>query len=86
MEDFIKEGFTEESGDPMFRFKKELVDEDQIIENELDADEVPCLLYGSTGVNSGFCVYTGQHFVWLNAQTPKEASEIAARIVAFEPV
>lgn len=85
MEEFIKEGFKEDK-DPMFKFRKELVSEQQIEENGLAIDEIPCLLFGSTGINSGFCVYTGEHFIWLNAQTPKEASEIADKIVAFEPV
>jgi hypothetical protein len=30
---------------------------------------VPSLLFVNTGINRGFCIYTGEHFVWLDCAT-----------------
>ncbi len=84
--DFLKQGFVKEEQDLMFKYRKELISEEQIIENDLDEKDVPALLFGTTGINSGFCIYTGEHFVWLNVETPREAVAIAEIITAFEPV
>ena len=83
--DFLKHGFIEKT-DPLFKYRKELVSQEQIEENYLDEEDVPALLFGTTGINSGFCIYTGEHFVWLNVETPREAVAIAEIITAFEPV
>ncbi|WP_435135760.1 hypothetical protein [Formosa sp. A9] len=84
-EDFINHGFKRED-DPMFRFRKELVSEEYIADNGIREDEIPCLLFGSTGINKGFCIYTGEHFVWFNSTTIEDAIAFAEKIVAFEPV
>lgn len=85
MEQFIKAGFKKEK-DPMFQFRKELVTPEEIEQNGLEEDYVPCLLYGNTSAGGGFCVYTGEHFIWLNVETPQAAVEFANKIVSFEPV
>ena len=41
---------------------------------------------GNTGINSGYCIYTGSHFVWLNIREASEALEFAKKITAFEAV
>ncbi|WP_440881372.1 hypothetical protein [Tenacibaculum sp. C7A-26P2] len=75
-----------ENNDAVFIFKKDLIDLETIEEHSIHEDEVPCLLYGNTGINSGFCIYTGEHFIWLNCQTPEEAVKVSDTIVSFEPV
>lgn len=84
--DFLKAGFVEDNTDPMFRYEKSLIPDDVIEDNELEEDEVPKLLFGDTGINSGFCIYTGKHFVWFNAESPQDAVEFANRITSFEPI
>lgn len=84
-EDFLKAGFVADN-DPMFKFRKELLSEKQIIESNLEEDEVPCLLFGNSGINKGFCIYTGEHFVFFNAESPDEAVEFSEKITAFETV
>lgn len=86
IKEFEANGFTKEKGDPEFLYRKELITQEEAIENNLVDDEIPCLLFGDNGTNSGFCIYTGDHFVWLNCQTPEEAVKISETIVAFEPV
>lgn len=85
-EKFLAIGFVKDELDPMFYYKKTLASEDAIEENDLDEDSVPSLLFGNTGINRGFCIYTGEHFVWLDCATPEEADVISKHIVAFEPV
>lgn len=75
-EDFIKAGFVEVD-DPLFQFEKSIISSDVI-------KDAPKLLYGTTGVNNGFCLYTGAHFIFIDADTPKSASEWVNRIVSLE--
>ena len=84
-QDFWNSNF-EKDDDPMFPFRKRLISEQDAEENGIPDDEIPCLLYGSTGINKGFCIYTGEHFIWLNSNTVEDAVKIAETIVAFEVV
>jgi hypothetical protein len=81
---FLPLGFKKDEHDPMFYYSKSLIEQSLIDENEMDDEDVPQLLYGTTGINTGFCIYTGYHFVWLNCTTPEEAISVAEKIVAFE--
>lgn len=81
---FLPLGFKKDEQDPMFYYSKPLIEQDVIDENEIEDDEVPALLYGTTGINQGYCIYTGAHFVWLNCLTPEDAISVAERVVAFE--
>ena len=85
IERFEKQGFVKDN-DPVFIFKKDLIDAETIEEHCIQEDDVPYLLFGNNGINSGFCIYTGEHFIWLNCQTPEEAVKVSEHIVAFEPV
>ena len=85
IERFEKQGFVRDN-DPFFIYKKNLIAEETIEECGLHEDDVPYLLYGDNGMNSGFCIYTGEHFIWLNCQTPEEAVKVSDTIVSFEPV
>ena len=69
-----------------FPYRKELVPIEEIEDNDLEDEDVPCLLFGNSGINKGFCIYTGAHFVFFNASNPKEAVEWAEKIIAFEPI
>ena len=84
-EDFLKAGFIKDN-DPMFPFRKELIEWDEVENLDLDIDEIPCLLFGNSGVNKGFCIYTGEHFIFFNAENPQQAVEFAEKITAFEAV
>lgn len=84
-EDFLRAGFKK-TEDRTFPYRKELVSWDEVERNDLDYDHIPAIMYGYTGINSGFCVYTGSHFIWLSCHTPDDAVEFASRIVSFEPV
>jgi hypothetical protein len=81
---FLGLGFEKDELDPMFYYSKSLVSDEEIEENGMDEDDVPKLLFGNTGINRGFCVYTGVHFVWLGCATPEEAIKFSENIVAFE--
>jgi len=83
-ERFLSLGFVKDEQDPMFYYVKDLVSDEEIEENVLDQEYVPKLLYGSTGINKGFCIYTGVHFVWLNFNNPADAVEFSKNIVALE--
>jgi hypothetical protein len=83
-EKFLALGFEKDTEDPMFYYSKSLVSDEQIEESDIEECYIPKLLFGNTGINQGFCIYTGYHFVWLNSQTPEEAIEFANKIVAFE--
>ena len=72
--------------DPFFTYEKKLLNENQILENGLTSDEVPSILFGHTGIGSGFCIYTGEHFIWIKATTIREALDFAESIVSFEPI
>ncbi len=85
-QDFLDNGFIKDSKDPMFKFRKELIEWSEVESNNLSFDEIPALLYGTTGVNKGFCIYTGSHFLFLNFDNVKEAVSFSEKIVAFEPV
>ncbi|WP_433863197.1 hypothetical protein [Sphingobacterium thalpophilum] len=78
--------FNKDYEDPMFPYFKHLVDDEKVIELNEDGEDIPTLLYGSTGINSGFCIYTGAHFIWFNADSPEEAVAFARKITAFEEV
>ena len=82
---FLSLGFKKDIEDPMFFYAKPLISDEVAEENDLSEDEIPCLLFGNSGMNKGFCVFTGAHFVWIGAQTPEEAIEFSKQIVAFEP-
>ena len=81
---FLGAGFEKNEIDPMFYYERPLIDKGIIEFNEIPEDEIPKLLYGTTGINQGFCIYTGAHFIWINAKTASEACEFAAQIVSFE--
>ena len=83
---FLPLGFVKDEIDPMFYYKKILASDEAIEENDFDEDSIPSLLFVNTGINRGFCIYTGEHFVWLDCATPEEADAISKHIVAFEPV
>ena len=85
IERFEKLGFVRDD-DPVFIFKRGLIDAETIEELDIQEDDVPYLLFGNNGVKSGFCIYTGEHFLWLNCQTPEEAIKVSETIVSFEPV
>lgn len=85
-EKFLKIGFVKEEIDPLFYYYKTLISEDVMIECGLNHDEAPKLLFGSTGGNNGFCIYTGEHFIWLDSQSPEEADALSNHIVSIEPV
>jgi len=78
--------FEKDLEDPFFPYFKKLVDEETeryLIEEE---ESIPTLLFGNSGLNNGFCIATGQHFVWFNAESPQDAWEFAQRITSFEPI
>ncbi len=82
---FLTLGFKKcHPSDPMFYYAKPLIEQELIDENEIEDDDVPTLLYGTTGINKGYCIYTGSHFVWLDCLTPEDAILVAERVVAFE--
>ena len=81
---FLGLGFQKDEIDPMFYYTKSLVSDEEIEESEIEEDDIPKLLYGTTGINSGFCIYTGLNFVWLNCQTPEEAIKVSEYVVAVE--
>lgn len=86
---FLPLGFKKDD-DPQFAYKKCLVPyellEETMEENGLTEDELPHLLFGQSANNSGFCIYTGEHFVWLNILEPEDAIKICNNISAVEPV
>lgn len=88
-EKFLPLGFLKDD-DPQFAYKKCLVPEELMEEvaneNGLELDELPYLLYGQSFNNSGFCIFTGEHFVWLNILEPEDAIKFANNICAVEPV
>ena len=83
---FLPLGFTKDEEDPLFPYSINLASEESIEENELEPEDIPKLLYGNTGINSGYCIYTGSHFVWLNISEASEALEFAKKITAIEAV
>jgi Zn-dependent peptidase ImmA (M78 family) len=83
--DLLEAGFVKDK-DPMFPYKKELIECDEVEELDLYIDDIPCLLFGNSGINKGFCVYTSEHFIFFNASNPKEAVKWAEKITNFESV
>lgn len=83
--DFLDNGFQSDD-DPFFKWSKQLVEPSEMERCELDFDENPTLLFGSTGLNAGFCLYTGAHFIWLNSATIEDAVALAEKVISIEPV
>lgn len=83
-QDFLKNGFIKCDNESAFRFRKELVDSSEVEKNDLESIDTPVLLYGNTGINNGFCIYTGFCYVWLNAETIESAMDFANKIISFE--
>jgi len=83
--DLLDAGFIEDK-DPMFPYRKELIAWDEAEEMDLDIEDIPCLLFGNSGMNKGFCIYTSEHFIFFYAETPKEAIKWAEKITNFEDV
>lgn len=77
-------GFEFNEDDEIFPYEKELVSDEELKTNNITRSEAPCLVYGDTGINSGFCVFTGEGYIWLNIETPKEAVKFAEKIKSFE--
>ncbi|MGJ1414051.1 hypothetical protein [Sphingobacterium multivorum] len=83
-EDFLKAGFIKDN-DPQFYFRFDLISDESRKDIE-DETDIPALLFGDTGINQGYCIFTGSHFVWFNAESPQEAIEFSKKITAFEEV
>ena len=83
--DFLEAGFIKDK-DPMFPYRKELIAWNEVEDLDLNIENIPCLLFGNSGINIGFCIYTSEHFIFFNAETPKEAVEWAEKITNFEAV
>jgi len=82
---FLPLGFKKlDNDDPEFFYQYDLIKEDVAKEFDLNEDEVPCLLVGQTASNSGICLFTGSHFVWIGVNDPKEVIEWSNRILSFE--
>ena len=61
--------------------------EEDIEDNELEPNEVPCLGFGENGgMNQGFFIFTGENFVWFQATSVKEACDFAGKIISIEPM
>ncbi|MEA1849172.1 hypothetical protein U9K52_09635 [Chryseobacterium sp. MHB01] len=86
--EFIAEGFSEvdPETDPLTFYQKSLISKEVIEENDLEGDTIPTLFFGTSGINTGYGIFTGSCTVWLNVETPKEAVEFANKISAFEPI
>ena len=80
------QGFKKTDGDTIYSYEKALMCDLEIEECGLEEDEVAKLLYGHSPLASGFCIYTGSCFVWINSQTASEAVDFANKIVSFEPI
>jgi len=83
-QEFLPLGFKKDEIDPMFHYEMSLISDEEVNDYDLDEEDIPKLLYGSTGINSGFCIYTGSHFIWMDVETPKEAIEFSKHIISFE--
>lgn len=85
-DEFLKNGFKRDN-DPDFWYSMDLCSEEDLKDDEgVTVIEMPQLLYGNTGINSGYCIYTGTSFIWFRASTPTEAIEFSEKIVAIEEV
>ena len=83
--DFLEAGFLK-TEDNLFLYYKELVSKKEAEKHDIDEDEIPTLVFGTTGVGSGFAIYTGTHFIWIDCTTPEDAVNFANKIVSFEPL
>ena len=83
---FFDAGFERTVDDELFLYFKQLISEDEIENHDLEDEEVPTLLFGTNGINSGFAVYTGTHFIWIDSETPKDASDFADKILSFDTI
>ena len=83
---FLPFGFrrVEENDIPLFFYQYDLMSESVIKLLELERDDIPCLLIGSDGSNTGFCLYTGSCFVWLEIESAEEAIKWSSKILNFE--
>ena len=86
MKKMEENGFIYDMKAPVFQFRKELIDPKTIKKNNLNPEDVPCVLYGQNPMNSGFCIYTGYCFVWIDATTPKQAVKFAKKIICIESI
>lgn len=85
-EKFLAAGFKKcDEDDCAFLYQKDLVydDDKEYFEG---TDLSPKLLFGSTGLNRGYCIFTGAHFVWTDFTDPGEAARFADHIMSFEEV
>jgi hypothetical protein len=85
-QEFCKNGFVKCDDESVFKFRKELIDLSEVDENDLESIDTPVLLFGNTGINRGFCIYTGSCYVWINATTIESAIDFANMIVSIEPL
>ncbi len=83
--DFLEAGFLK-TEDNLFLYSKELVSKKEAEKHDIEEDEIPTLVFGTTGIGVGFAIYTGAHFIWLDCTTPEEAVNFADKIVSFEPL
>ena len=83
---FFDAGFERTVDDELFLYFKQLISEDEIENHDLEEEEVPTLLFGTNGINSGFTIYTGTHFIWIDSETPKDASDFADKILSFDTI
>jgi len=81
---FLALGFEKDETDLFFAYFLHLIPADVREEYDLEDDDAAKLLIGDTGLNKGFCIYTGSHFIWLTCGTPEEAIELTKQITAFE--
>ena len=86
-QDFFKHGFVKCHPDTLFfQYEKKLVSEEEALANDVGDGETYELLFANeTPTNSGFCLYTGSHFIWIAVSSIEEAIEWASKIVSFEP-
>ena len=83
--DFLEAGFLK-TEDNLFLYSKELVSKKEAEKHDIEEDEIPTLVFGTTGVGSGFAIYTGAHFIWIDSETPKDASDFADKILSFDTI
>lgn len=84
-QELLEAGFVNDK-DPMFPYRKELIEWDEAEQLDLNIEDIPCLLFGDSGINRGFCIYTSEHFIFFNAENAKQAVEWAEKITNFESV
>lgn len=87
-EEFISNGFYEVDPEenPLTLYEQVLIPQETIEENEIEEDQIPTLFFGTSGINTGFGIFTGACIVWLNVSNPTDAVEVAKKISSFEPI